>query len=63
MNRSWSGFLAQNEIVKLHWAAMEQTTALFQEALSEVLQTDAEEQKEPESELPPLPDLNPTKTK
>jgi hypothetical protein len=48
MNRSWSGFLPQNEMVKLQWAVMEgrdlQKTVMALRALSR------HEKKDPDEE-------------
>ena len=51
MNRSWSGFLPQNEMVKLQWAAMEghdmKKTVMALRALSRAESQDLEEESEP----------------
>jgi len=48
MNRSWSGFLPQNEMVKLQWAAMEghdmKKTVMALRALSRAENQDWEEE-------------------
>lgn len=48
MNRSWSGFLPQNEMVKLQWAAMEghdmKKTVMALRALSRAENQDLEEE-------------------
>jgi hypothetical protein len=64
VNRNWNGFLPQNELVKLQWAALEACQArLAQETFALLFKPPDEHQaspndSEPEDELPELPFSN-----
>ena len=55
MNRSWSGFMPQNEMVKLQWAAMEgrdvQKAVMALRALSRPEKNDSEEEERSKTEV------------
>ena len=55
MNRSWSGFMPQNEMVKLQWAAMEgrdvQKAVMALRALSRPEKNDSEEEEHSKTEV------------